>query len=361
MTDALQSLINLDDFEREAVARLGVGARDYYQGAAQDEITLRLNREAWQRWGVHYRVLRDVTQPDFATSILGTQIDWPVMLAPTACQCMAHEQGELATARAAAASGTAMVLSTLSNKSIEQVAPEAGRGLWFQLYVFRDRGITRELIARADAAGCRALAVTVDAPVGGLRERDLRNGFSYPASMPNGNFSVGRSTGDFMSYVNTLFDASLTWNDLDWICAQTRLPVLVKGVVRADDAQLAVQHGARGIIVSNHGGRQLDTSPATADVLEAVALAVAGRAAVLMDGGIRRGTDVLKALALGAQAVCVGRPALWGLAVAGEAGVARMLALLRREFEVAAALAGCRVRSDITRDLLHPLERVGAY
>jgi 4-hydroxymandelate oxidase len=356
----VQELINLFDFETAALARLPAGARDYYRGGAADELTLRANRDAWQRWQIHYRVLRDVATRDLSTEVLGLRLDFPVVVAPTAFQAMAHEQGECATARAAAALGIPLVLSTLSNRPMEEVAAAATRGLWFQLYVYKDRGITRELIARARAAGCRAIVLTVDAPVGGPRERDVRNGFSYPRDLPMSNL-VGAGAqfshpdlgeGGFVGYLNRMFDPSLTARDLEWIAAQTPLPVLVKGVVRADDARLLVRHGARGVVVSNHGGRQLDTSPATADVLESIVQAVGPRIPVLVDGGVRRGTDIVKALALGARAVLVGRPLLWGLAVGGEAGARRVLELLRHEFDVAMALAGCARVAAVDRSLI---------
>ena len=234
------------------------------------------------------------------------------------------------------------------------------RKVFYAAKFFPDCGSTRDLIRRAEASGCRAIALTVDTPVGGQRERDVRNGFSYPANLPMSNllpagdkYSIpDLAQGGFMGYVNQMFDPSLTWRDLHWICSETRLPVLVKGVIRADDARLATRHGARGIIVSNHGGRQLDTAPATADVLDSVLQAVGGEATVLVDGGIRRGTDVLKALALGARAVLIGRPVLWALAVNGESGVKQMLDILKQEFSIAMALAGCASIADIDRGLV---------
>jgi isopentenyl diphosphate isomerase/L-lactate dehydrogenase-like FMN-dependent dehydrogenase len=356
----MDELVNLQDFETAALARLPAGVRDYFRGGANDEVALRENRAAWERWQLHHRVLRDVVDRELATTLFGQRVDWPVLVAPTAYHRMAHADGELATARAAAACGTAMVLSTLSNTAMEEVAREARRGLWFQLYVYRDRGITAELIARAEAAGCGAIAVTVDAPVAGQRERDVRNRFAYPADLPMSNLlplgsryaTPELGDGGFMGYVNRMFDPSLNDRDLEWIAARTSLPVLVKGVMRPDDACAALDHGARGLIVSNHGGRQLDASPATVDVLGPVVDAVDGRAPVLVDGGIRRGVDVLRALALGARAVLVGRPVLWGLTVGGEAGVRRVLDLLRHEFDVAMALAGCRTLADIDRSLV---------
>jgi 4-hydroxymandelate oxidase len=359
----MQELVNLFDFEREALARLPAGARDYYAGGAADEITLRENRAAWDRLALHYRVLRDVAQRKLSTQVLGLELDWPVMIAPTAYHQMAHVEGELATARAAASCGTAMVLSTLSNYSMEQVAREAKRGWWFQLYVYRDRGITRDLIDRAVAAGCGAIAVTVDAPVGARRERDVRNAFFYPPELPASNLlpagdKYGRpeaAQGGFIGYVNAMFEPALDFRALEWLCATSNVPVLVKGVVRADDAARAVECGARGVIVSNHGGRQLDTAPATASVLPRIATAVGDKAVVLVDGGVRRGTDVVKALAMGASAALIGRPVLWGLAVGGEAGVRRVLDLLRAEFDIALALSGCQSVQDIPRDLVEPL------
>ncbi|HPF25148.1 MAG TPA: alpha-hydroxy acid oxidase [Steroidobacteraceae bacterium] len=356
----MHELINLDEVERAALARLSAGPRDYYAGGAADELTLRANRAAWERLELHYRVLRDVSRREQRTTVLGTALEWPLLIAPTAYHQMAHADGELATARAAAACGTALVLSTLSNYPMEQVARAAGCGWWFQLYVYKDRGITRDLVARAIAAGCGAIAVTVDAPVGARRERDVRNAFAFPANLPMSNLlPAGEryakpelAQGGFMGYVNDMLDASLSWRDLDGLVAASSVPVLVKGVVRADDALTALDHGARGIIVSNHGGRQLDTAPATATVLPEIAAAIAGRATVLVDGGIRRGTDILKALALGADAVLVGRPALWGLTVGGEAGVRHVLNLLRAEFDIAMALAGCESLAAVTPDLV---------
>jgi 4-hydroxymandelate oxidase len=358
----VENLINLFDFEREANARLTAGVRDYYAGGAADEITLRENRDAWDRYAIHYRVLRGVARRDTSTTVLGLPLDWPVMAAPTAYHRMAHPDGELASMRAAASCGTALVLSTLSNYSMEEVARQATRGWWFQLYVYRDRAITRALLERAVAAGCTAIAVTVDAPVGARRERDIRNAFTYPLELPASNLlplgdalaSPSRAVGGFMGYVNALFDMNLDWQALEWLCSISRVPVIVKGIVRSDDAALAIQHGAAGVIVSNHGGRQLDSAPATVDVLARIVDAVDGRVPVLIDGGVRRGTDVLKALALGASAVLLGRPILWGLAVGGEDGVRRVLNILRDEFAIAMGLAGCRRISEITRDLVHP-------
>ena len=361
-------LVNLYDFEASALARLPRPTRDYYCGGANDEITLERNRAAYEAIPIHYRVLRDVSERDLSTSVLGIPLSMPIVVAPTACHELAHPDGELATARAAGAAGTLMVISTLANFAMEDVRREATGPLWFQLYIYRDRGVTRELVRRAEAAGCRAIVFTVDAPVGGQRERDVRNEFRLPEGIVMRNLlPAGRSfagldegNGSAADYINAMFDPSISWKDLDWLAAQTRLPVLVKGVVRADDAVRAREHGAQGVVVSNHGGRQLDTSPATIEVLESITTAVDGRIEVLIDGGVRRGTDVLKALALGARAVLIGRPVLWGLAVDGEHGVRSVLDILRRELDVAMALAGCCNVEEIDIGLIHPPSPVAA-
>jgi 4-hydroxymandelate oxidase len=318
-------------------------------------VTLRENRAAFDRWKIHYRVLRGAGQRNLSVELFGSRIDLPVVIAPMAHQTLAHPDGEVATARAANSVGTVMGLSTLSNQSMEAVAREAQRGMWFQLYVHRDRAVTRDLIARAMDCGSRAIVLTVDATTAGLRERDIRNGFRFPPREPMAGVRETMTPvqgASFQAYVNATYDPALSWEDLDWLCARTSLPVLVKGIVRADDAVRAAEHGAQGVVVSNHGGRQLDTAPATIDVLEPIAQAVGSRLTVLMDSGIRRGTDVLKALALGARAVLLGRPVLWGLSVGGEAGVRRVLELLRNELDVAMALSGCGSVAEIDRSLV---------
>jgi len=291
--------------------------------------------------------------------VLGTRVDFPVLVAPTAFQRLACDEGEMATARAAAASGTVMILSTASTCTIEDVGAVGGN-LWFQLYVYADRGMTKALVERAEASGMRAIVLTVDAPMLGRRERDLRNRFHLPdgvrlANVPSSG-SVPMPTGHGESGLANHFasgiDAALTWKDVDWLRSITKLPVLIKGIVRGDDAVRAVDHGAAGVIVSNHGGRQLDTAIASVRALPEVAEAVAGRAEVLLDGGVRRGTDVIKALALGARAVLLGRPVVWGLAAAGESGARRVLELLRAEVDLAMALCGCPSVGDISRDLV---------
>jgi 4-hydroxymandelate oxidase len=356
MSDAL----NLRDFESLAAERLSRMAYDYFASGSGDEITLRENESAFSRLALRYRVLVDVSKRSLETTLLGRRIAMPILVAPMAFQRLAHDDGELATARAAAAAGSVMILSTLATYSIEEVRAASSGSLWFQLYVYRDRDITRSLVERAEAAGYEALVLTVDAPLLGRRERDVRNGFSLPEGLPISNLiprGLERMAGEtnasgLEQYFTDQLNPSLTWADVEWLQSITRLPVLVKGIVRADDAERAVDHGAAGIIVSNHGGRQLDTSIATISALPPIADAVGDRCDLLVDGGIRRGTDVLKALAFGARAVLIGRPVLWGLAVDGEAGVSRVLSLLRDELDLAMALAGCTSPAKVTADLV---------
>jgi 4-hydroxymandelate oxidase len=352
--------VNLFDVESDARALLRGASWDYYASGAEDEVTLRANRAAFERISLKYKVLVDVRTRRLETTVLGERLALPVIVAPTAFHRLAHPDGELATVRAAGRVGTVMTVSTLSTTSVEDVARASTGPLWFQLYVYRDRGATRALVERVEAAGCRALVLTVDAPVLGRRERDMRNQFRLPEGLRVENLhasGLGELPGaaaesGLAAYFATLLDAGLTWGDVDWLRSITRLPVLVKGIVRADDAVRAVEHGASAIVVSNHGGRQLDTSPATIDVLEEITTAVAGRTEVLVDGGVRRGTDVLKALALGAKAVLLGRPVLWGLAVAGESGVVEVFDILRDELDRSLALLGCADVADVTRDLV---------
>jgi 4-hydroxymandelate oxidase len=294
-------------------------------------------------------MLIDVSKVKLGTTVLGVPLSMPLLIAPTAFHRLAHPDGEMATARAAKASGIGMVASTIATCTLEEIASRGPDPRWFQLYVYRDRGLSAELVARAEAAGYRALVFTVDAPRFGRRYADMRHHFTLPEGLTLANFTkagfadVGASRGGsaLNAYVAGLFDASLTWKDLEWLRGITKLPILVKGILRPDDALLSLDHGASGVIVSNHGGRQLDTVPPSIDALPAIAEALRGRGELLMDGGVRRGTDILKALALGAKAVLVGRPILWGLAAGGEAGVSKVLSLLREEFELALILAGC--------------------
>jgi 4-hydroxymandelate oxidase len=351
--------LNLAEIEAAARERLTPLAYEYYVGGANDEVTVRENRLAFERLALRYRVLVDVSRRTTRTAVLGREIDFPVLVAPTAFQRLACDDGEIAMARAAAAAGTIMVLSTASTCTIEDVAAVSGHK-WFQLYVYNDRGLTRALVERAEAAGMVAIVLTVDAPILGRRERDLRNRFHLPdgvrlANVPSsGSVPVptGHGESGLANHFASGIDPALTWRDVEWLRSITRLPVVIKGIVRGDDAARAVDHGAAGVIVSNHGGRQLDTAVATVRALPEVAEAVAGRAEVLLDGGVRRGTDVIKAIALGARAVLVGRPVVWGLAASGESGALRVLELLRAEVDLAMALCGCPSVADISRDLV---------
>jgi len=352
------AFVNLADVEHAARERLSPMARAYYSGGARDRVALRENRTAWERLAIHYRVLADVSQRSMVTALLGQELSLPVLAAPTAFQRLAHPDGELAVARAMAAAGSIMVLSSLSTTAVEAVCAQ-GR-TWFQLYVYRDRGATAALVARAEAAGCTALVFTVDAPVLGCREDDVRGGFHLPAHLKMENITATGAAGvpavagesGLSRYVADFIDPAISWETLRWLSGITHLPVLVKGICRGDDAERAMDCGAAGVMVSNHGGRQLDAAPATARVLPAVVAAVGERGPVLVDGGIRRGADVLKALALGANAVAVGRPILWGLAVGGEDGVRRVLDLLSGELDEAMALSGCPRLDALPGDLV---------
>ncbi|HKI06405.1 MAG TPA: alpha-hydroxy acid oxidase [Thermoanaerobaculia bacterium] len=355
--------INLFDLEAIAREKLPRDAYDYYASGAHDEVTLRENRAAYDRLSLAYRVLVDVSRREMATTVLGQPVSMPLLVAPTAFHRLACPEGELATVRAAGAAGTVMILSTLSTTAVEEVVAAASGPVWFQLYVYRDRQATEGLVRRAEAAGCQALVLTVDAPFLGRRERDVRNRFRLPPGLavanmlPAGYGDVPPAIADsgLAAYFAYLLNPSLSWPDVAWLQSLTSLPVVVKGIVRPDDALRAAEAGAAGIVVSNHGGRQLDTAPATIDVLPEIADALAARGhkiEILMDGGVRRGTDVLKALALGARAVLLGRPILWGLAADGEAGAAWVLRLLRDELDLAMALAGAPTLADITRDLV---------
>jgi isopentenyl diphosphate isomerase/L-lactate dehydrogenase-like FMN-dependent dehydrogenase len=349
---ATEPCVNCADYERLAADRLDAGALAYYAGGAGDEHTLRDNVAAWSRRRLRPRVLVDVSEVTTATTVLGTEVATPVLVAPTALQRMAHPDGEPGMARAAAAAGTIMVLSTLATSNAAEVAEAApGAPRWYQLYVAKDRSVSQALIDAAVDAGFTAIVVTVDAPVPGRRERDLRAAFRVPMelTMPAVSAAIGRSGGVTVEDFFSLIDPSVTWQDLERLVDDSPLPVLVKGVQTGEDAALCCEHGAAGVIVSNHGGRQLDCVAATAEMLPEVVDAVEGRAEVLVDGGIRRGTDALVALALGARAVLVGRPALWGLCAGGEAGARDVLGLLTSEVERGLALLGCATPAQVTR------------
>lgn len=353
-------VINIFDLERLAKERLPVLAYDYYRSGAWDETTLKANRESFEKLKIHYKILVDVEKRDLSTTIFGQHIDFPILVAPTAFHKLAHPDGELATGRAALKSKTIMTLSSLSTTTIEEVAEATNKTFWFQLYINKQREYTRDLVARAESAGAKALVVTVDTPLWGRRERDVRNGFHLPPGLSAINLvkyqqdgiAKGQSGAGLGQSFSWMLDATLQWKDLEWLATITKLPIIIKGVCRVDDAIKATEHGIKGILVSNHGGRQMDSAPATIDVLPAIVDAVGNHATVLMDGGIRRGTDAMKALAQGAKAVLVGRPVLWGLAAGGQQGVEKALSMLKEELDLGMALSGCRNLKELNRSLL---------
>ncbi len=348
----LRGVVSVHDFEAPARERLHPAAWAYYAGGSWDGHTLRANETAWDRFRLRPRVLVDVSQVTLETTILGRPASMPVGIAPAALHGMAHEDGEVATARAAAASGAINVVSTVASRSIEEIAaaaPDARR--WFQLYVQRDPAVTRGLVERAAAAGYEALVLTVDAPVLGYRDDILRPifdpGEDAYANLPKRD--AWRHGGE-LDEILDMRGMPLTWTSLDEIRSWAPLPLVLKGILTAEDARLAVDHGADAVWVSNHGGRQLDRVPAAIEVLDEVVDAVEGRAEVYLDGGIRRGPDVLVALALGATAVFTARPLLYALACAGEAGVAHALRIYRDEIDRALAIAGVTRPSALRRD-----------
>ncbi len=350
--------LTIDDLENEARALLPQLVYDYYAGGAGDEWTLRENRRAFDRWVLRPRFLVDSSNLDLRTTVLGQAIDFPVMVAPTAFHRLAHTDGELATARGTASAGTLMVVSTISTTSMEDVAAAVDSPKWFQLYMHKDRELTAELVKRALARDYSAIVLTVDTPKLGRRLRDERNSFTLPPGIGLANLEgvplPNEPGSNLFRYFADQLDIAITWEGVAWLQAMSTVPLLLKGILTGEDARLAVEAGVQGIVVSNHGGRQLDGAPATLDVLPEIVEAVDGRAEVYLDGGVRRGTDVMKALGLGARAVLVGRPILWGLATGGEDGVRAVLSMLKAELELAMTLAGRRAVADIDRSLVAP-------
>ncbi|KAK0419191.1 hypothetical protein QR680_014004 [Steinernema hermaphroditum] len=350
------SLLCVDDVEKKALPLLPKQVRDYYQGGADDEATLKRNKSAYKKFLIRPKCLEDVshirTSQSFKMGKFHFEVPCPVGIAPSAFHRMAHDEGEKATAKAAGRAKTIMILSSLSTTSMEDVAKASQDAiLWFQLYVYRDKTVTKRLIERAFENGYKAIVLTVDAPIFGRRREDSRNAFQLPPHLQFANFSevqeklaqmpdVTTGTSGLWQYAKNLFDESINWKDLKWLVETSPLPVVVKGVMRGDDAVRAVESGAAGVIVSNHGGRQLDFAPSTVEVLPEVMAAVSGRVPVFVDGGVRSGNDVFKAMALGAQMVFVGRPVLWGLTVGGSEGVSHVLDILKSELEYTMKLSG---------------------
>ncbi len=355
--------INLQDYAKLAEERMAPAFWDTYAQGSDDEVTVYANRCAYAAVRLRPRMLVDVRACDTSTTVLGSPISLPVLIAPTSVHQLAHPEGEKATARAVCAAGSLLVASTLSSYSLEEIAvAAAGSQLWFQLYIYRDRALTRRLLYRVERAGYQAIVLTIDAPYVGNRERDRHNDFSLPEEFQFGNF-VGEGyqqegeTGSTPITWQTRGEREvLTWEIIPWLRSQTSLPLVLKGILSAEDAARAVEAGVDGLIVSNHGGRQLDGVLPTIEALPEVVEAVDGRCEVYMDGGIRRGTDILKALALGARAVLIGRPVIWGLAVNGEAGVRDILRMLSEELTLAMRLAGCPTLSSIDCSLIRPVE-----
>ncbi|NXM39034.1 HAOX2 oxidase, partial [Gymnorhina tibicen] len=342
------AMVCLSDFEAYAKKYLPKIAWDYFAAGADDCTTRDENILAYKRIRFRPRMLRDVSVMDMRTKILGTEISFPVGIAPTGFHQLAWPDGEKSTARAARAMNTCYIASTYSTCTLEEISAAAPGGLrWFQLYIHRNRAASQQLVQRAEALGFQGLVLTVDVPYTGKRRDDVRNGFRLPSHMKVKNLERA-----FEVCKMSLLDPSVTWNDIYWLRSLTRLPIIIKGILTREDAELAVRHGVQGIIVSNHGGRQLDEGPATIDALVEVVEAVRGRVEVYVDGGIRKGSDVLKALALGAKCVFIGRPALWGLAYKGEEGLQEVLRILQDEFRLSMALAGCASVSEIGQHLV---------
>ncbi|NXF48382.1 HAOX2 oxidase, partial [Oceanites oceanicus] len=347
------AMVCLSDFEAYAKKYLPKIAWDFFAAGADDCSTRDENILAYKRIHFRPRLLRDVSMMDIGTKILGTEISFPVGIAPTGFHQLAWPDGEKSTARAAKAMNTCYIASTYSTCTLEEISAAAPGGLrWFQLYIHRNRAVSQQLVQRAEALGFQGLVLTADLPYTGKRRDDVRNGFRLPPHMKlknlEGAFEVCKMSPSFHS----LLDPSVTWNDIYWLRSLTHLPIIIKGILTKEDAELAVRHGVQGIIVSNHGGRQLDGVPATIDALVEVVEAVQSRVEVYLDGGIRKGSDVLKALALGAKCVFIGRPALWGLAYKGEEGLQEVLRILQDEFRLSMALAGCASISEIGQHLV---------
>lgn len=342
-------LINVAEFEISAKQRLAKQTFDYYASGASDELTVSRNIDALKRILLVPRILRDTSSINIKTQLLNIELPFPLFIAPTAFHALSHPEGEVETVKAANETGVPMIVSTMGTRSLEEIAQAATIPLWFQLYIYQERRITEQLVKRAEKAGYRALVVTVDTPIMGKREKDIRNGFKLPAGMSAKNFAMAGLTevsdnengSKVKNYTDKLFDKSLNWKDLDWLRSITHLPLIIKGIINPIDAELAVDSGLDAIIVSNHGGRQLDSMPASIEMLPVIADKVKNKIPLLIDGGFRRGTDLFKAIALGADAVLIGRPILWALSLKGRESIVRLLDIYRNEFIETMTLCGC--------------------
>lgn len=369
MTSPSKKCCSISEFESYALSVLNRDVADYYRGGATSEQTLGNNRDAFSKLRLRPRVMRDVSNRDSGLTVLGRRYRCPVGISPTAMQKLAHTEGEVATARAAGALDAIMILSILSTTSLEEVREcNPITTLWMQMYIFKERSLTLDLIRRAERAGYSAIVLTMDTAVLGSRYRDLKNHFTMPPHITLGNFRNMKQNNENLShfrvmpeqscltgltdYISTQFDDSVTWEDVTCLINSTKLPVICKGILTAEDALECQKLGVKGIIVSNHGGRQLDHTPATIEALPEIVRAVGHKLEVYMDGGIRYGTDVFKAIGLGAKYVFLGRPPLWGLAHSGSSGVAKVLQILHFEFDQTLALCGCKSAADITRDMI---------
>ncbi|MEV5510178.1 alpha-hydroxy acid oxidase [Streptomyces orinoci] len=352
-----RSKVTVDDYHAAARPLVEPSAWDYIDGGSGDEATLRENLAGYRHYRLRPRVLVDVSRCDMRTTLLGSPVALPIAVAPTAFHGLVTPEAELACARAAGEVGALMVVSTFATTRLEDIARVARGPLWMQLYVFRDRAVSEDLVKRAEAAGYQALVVTVDAPVQARRARDLRNTFALPPGLAPANFAEGPADGSSTELAHRVagrIDPAFTWDDLAWLGSLTRLPIVLKGILTSEDAARAAELGVAGIVVSNHGGRQLDGAVTALDALPEVVSAVAGRCEVLIDGGVRRGSDAMVALALGARAVLVGRPVLWGMAVSGAEGARDVLSILGAELETAMALCGRPDLASVDASLLRP-------
>ncbi|XP_054011973.1 2-Hydroxyacid oxidase 1 isoform X1 [Hylaeus anthracinus] len=357
----MAEFVCIEDYKTYAQRHLSRSVRDYYNSGAGEEYSLKLNIEAFRKFRIRPRFLRDVSKREISTVVLGERISMPLGVAPSAMQRMAHPDGECANVRAAEAAGTIYTLSTISTSSIEEVAEAAPKGIkWFQLYIYKDRNVTSNLIKRAERAGFKALVLTIDAPMFGDRRADFRNKFVLPSHLRLKNFdgelsnkvNSAQDGSGLNEYVTNMFDASLSWEDVKWVKSITKLPIVLKGILTPEDALLAIESGVDAIVVSNHGARQVDGIPASIEALPEIVKAVNRKIEVYMDGGIRQGIDVFKALALGAKMVFIGRPILWGLSHSGEKGARHILEIFRKEIDLAFALTGCRSVKDVTQDMV---------